>query len=118
MLVQSSLLVIKVRQLKKEFTLARELNSNITIECDVSDEASIINLINEIEKVWGQIDFIVHAIAYSDKNELTQIYRNLKIIFTNNAYILLLIHICCETRTKILKDQSSLLTLTYSGAEG
>ena len=56
---------------KRIIPLASELNSDITIECDVSDESSVINLINEIEKVWGQIDFIVHAIAYSDKNELT-----------------------------------------------
>ena len=104
---------------KRIIPLARELNSNITIECDVSDEASIINLINEIEKVWGQIDFIVHAIAYSDKNELTGKY-----IETSKDNFLQTMHISCYSFTsvvkhaqKILKDQSSLLTLTYSGAE-
>lgn len=104
---------------KRIIPLARELSSNITIECDVSDEASIINLINEIEKVWGQIDFIVHAIAYSDKNELTGKY-----IETSKDNFLQTMHISCYSFTsvakhaqKILKDQSSLLTLTYSGAE-
>ena len=104
---------------KRIIPLARELNSYITIECDVSDEASIINLINEIEKVWGQIDFIVHAIAYSDKNELTGKY-----IETSKDNFLQTMHISCYSFTsvakhaqKILKDQSSLLTLTYSGAE-
>jgi len=104
---------------KRIIPLAGELKSNITIECDVSDEASIINLINEIEKVWGQIDFIVHAIAYSDKNELTGKY-----IETSKDNFLQTMHISCYSFTsivkhaqKILKDQSSLLTLTYSGAE-
>ena len=104
---------------KRIIPLAGELNSNITIECDVSDEGSIINLINEIEKVWGQIDFIVHAIAYSDKNELTGKY-----IETSKDNFLQTMHISCYSFTsvakhaqKILKDQSSLLTLTYSGAE-
>ena len=104
---------------KRIIPLASELNSDITIECDVSDESSVINLINEIEKVWGQIDFIVHAIAYSDKNELTGKY-----IDTSKDNFLQTMHISCYSFTcvskhaqKILKDQSSLLTLTYSGAE-
>ena len=104
---------------KRIIPLASELNSNRTIECDVSDEESVINLINEIEKVWGQIDFIVHAIAYSDKNELTGKY-----IETSKDNFLQTMHISCYSFTsvakhaqKILKDQSSLLTLTYSGAE-
>ena len=75
---------------KRIIPLASELNSDITIECDVSDESSVINLINEIEKVWGQIDFIVHAIAYSDKNELTGKY-----IDTSKDNFLQTMHISC-----------------------
>ena len=50
---------------KRIIPLAKELGSDITIECDVSDEKSIINLIKELESEWGKIDFLVHAIALS-----------------------------------------------------
>ena len=70
--------------------------------CDVSDEASIINLINEIEKVWGQIDFIgAHAIAYSDKNELTGKYiETSKIIFYKQCIYPATHSHLLQTRTK------------------
>ncbi len=99
--------------------LAKELGSDITIECDVSDEKSIINLIKKLENVWGKIDFLVHAIAYSDKNELTGRY-----IETSKENFMQTMHISCYSFTSILKHaerilnpNASVVTLTYSGAE-
>ena len=104
---------------KRIIPLAKELGSDITIECDVSDEKSIINLIKELESEWGKIDFLVHAIAYSDKNELTGRY-----IETSKENFMQTMHISCYSFTSILKHaerilnpNASVVTLTYSGAE-
>jgi enoyl-[acyl-carrier protein] reductase I len=104
---------------KRIIPLAKELGSDITIECDVSDEKSIINLIKELESEWGKIDFLVHAIAYSDKNELTGRY-----IDTSKENFMQTMHISCYSFTSILKHaerilnpNASVVTLTYSGAE-
>ena len=53
---------------KRIVPLAKELNSSNVFECDVSDSVSVDNTFNEIEKIWGKIDFVVHAIGFSDKN--------------------------------------------------
>ena len=104
---------------KRIIPLAKELNSEITIECDVSDDKSIASLFNRLEKAWGKIDFIVHAIAYSDKNELTGRY-----IETTKENFLQTMLISCYSFTtiaqhaeRILNEGASLVTLTYSGAE-
>ena len=55
---------------KRVEPLAKSLGSEIVLPCDVSDEISVNNVFSEIEKKWGHLDFIVHAIGFSDKNEL------------------------------------------------
>ena len=54
--------------LKRVQPLAAELGSSVIYECDVSDEGSLDGLFAHLEKVWGRLDFVVHAISFSDKN--------------------------------------------------
>ena len=104
---------------KRIVPLAKELDSNITIECDVTNEASVKSLFKEIDNQWGGIDFIVHAIAFSDKDELTGRY-----ISTSKDNFLQTMLVSCYSFTSILKhaepllnNNASVLTLTYYGAE-
>ena len=104
---------------KRITPLAKKLNSSSVFECDVSDSVSIDNTFNEIEKLWGKIDFVVHAIGFSDKNELDGRY-----IDTTEKNFINTLNISCYSFTavaqraeKLMKDGGSLLTLTYYGAE-
>ncbi len=99
--------------------LAKQLGCELILHCDVSNESSIDNTFLEIEKHWGNIDFLVHAIAFSNKNELNGPYIN-----TSLQNFLLAMHISCYSFTsltqraaKIMNQGGSLLTLSYYGAE-
>ena len=75
---------------KRIVPLAKELNSSNVFECDVSDSSSVDKTFNEIEKLWGKLDFVVHAIGFSDKNELDGRYIDTSeknFINTLNDYI-------------------------------
>jgi enoyl-[acyl-carrier protein] reductase I len=61
---------------KRVRPLAQSVGSDIVLPCDVSDEASIDAVFAELEKRWGKLDFLVHAIGYSDKNELRGRYAD------------------------------------------
>ena len=106
--------------LKKRVTpLADSLNSDTVLQCDVTDQSSIDSTFDEIEKKWGSLDFLVHAIAYSDKNELTGKYLD-----TTPENFAQTMNISCYSFTAIAKKASklmnnggSLVTLTYLGAE-
>ena len=105
--------------LKRVKPLAERVGSTILLPCDVTDESSIDATFEEIEKQWGQIDFIVHAIAFSDKDELDGMYLN-----TSRANFLRTMDISVFSFTAVaqravplMKDGGSLLTLTYYGAE-
>ena len=104
---------------KRVRTLAESLGADIILPCNVTDEASLDNLFAEIEKKWGKIDFIVHAIAFSDKNELKGRYCD-----TTLANFLNTMHISCYSFTdicaraaKIANEGASFVTLSYLGAE-
>jgi enoyl-[acyl-carrier protein] reductase I len=104
---------------KRVEPLAREVDSGIVLPCDVTDEASLDAVFAEIAKVWGKLDFLVHAIAFSDKDELTGRY-----IDTTAGNFARTLQISCYSFTavaqraeKLMKDGGSLLTLTYYGAE-
>ena len=104
---------------KRVRTLAESLGADIILPCNVTDAASLDNLFAEIEKKWGKIDFIVHAIAFSDKNELKGRYCD-----TTLANFLNTMHISCYSFTdicaraaKIANEGASFVTLSYLGAE-
>ena len=105
--------------LKRVTPLAESINSNIILPCDVADQNSIDELFDNLKEKWGKIDFIVHAIAYSDKNELKGRY-----VDTSLDNFLQTMHISCYSFTAIAKkaaeimpDGGNMLTLTYYGAE-
>lgn len=105
--------------LKRVGPLAAQLGSEMVIPCDVGDEASIDALFAEIEKAWGKIDFVVHAIGFSDKNELRGRY-----VDTTRANFAMSMDISVYSFTavvqraeKIMNPGGSCLTLTYYGAE-
>ena len=104
---------------KRVRPLAESVNSPIVEPCDVTDESSIDKTFAVIEKKWGQLDFVVHAIAFSDKNELDGLYLN-----TTRANFQKTMDISVYSFTSIaqraaplMKDGGSLLTLSYYGAE-
>lgn len=99
--------------------LAESVNSEFLIQCDVTSEHSIKETFEIIESEWGQIDFVVHAVAFSDKEELKGRYIN-----TSRDNFLQSLDISCFSLTsvareaeRILKPGSSILTLSYYGAE-
>jgi enoyl-[acyl-carrier protein] reductase I len=104
---------------KRVRPLAESVNSSIILPCDVTDDASVEATFKAIEDQWGQLDFVVHAIAFSDKSELDGLYLN-----TTRANFLKTMDISVYSFTsvaqraaKLMKDGGSLVTLTYYGAE-
>ena len=61
---------------KRVVPLAEKLNSNVTFSCDVEKKEEVVKLFEDIKLQWGEIDFVVHAIAFSDKSELSGEYLN------------------------------------------
>jgi len=105
--------------LKRVTPLANSVNSELIIPCDVSNLESIDRTFDNIEKEWGELDFVVHAIAFSDKNELKGKYFD-----TTLDNFLNTMNISCYSFTAIakralplMKNGGSLLTLTYLGSE-
>ncbi|WP_323782215.1 enoyl-ACP reductase FabI [Thalassovita sp.] len=104
---------------KRVAPLADQLGVDTLIDCDVSDPASIDAAFAEIEAKWGKIDFLVHAIGFSDKNELRGRY-----VETSRDNFLMTMDISVYSFTavmqraeKIMNEGASALTLTYYGAE-
>lgn len=105
--------------LKRVTPLAAFVGSNIVLPCDVSDEASIDSLFEALEERWGKLDFVVHAIGFSDKNELRGRY-----VDTSRQNFLTSMDISVYSFTavvqraeKMMNEGGSCLTLTYYGAE-
>ncbi|MCA3632427.1 MAG: enoyl-ACP reductase FabI [Methylobacterium sp.] len=104
---------------KRVEPLAQELGGIVAGHCDVTDTASIDAVFAEIERAWGRLDFVVHAIAFSDKDELTGRY-----VDTSEANFTKSMLISCYSLTaiiqraeKLMSDGGSIVTLTYYGAE-
>ncbi|WP_099913573.1 enoyl-ACP reductase FabI [Puniceibacterium antarcticum] len=104
---------------KRVDPLAASLGSNIVLPCDVGDEASIDALFDSLRETWGTLDFVVHAIGFSDKNELRGRY-----VDTSRANFTLSMDISVYSFTavvqraeKMMNRGGSCLTLTYYGAE-
>ncbi|SNY92491.1 Enoyl-[acyl-carrier-protein] reductase [NADH] [Cohaesibacter sp. ES.047] len=104
---------------KRVDPLAEQLDAFVAGHCDVTVPETIDEVFANIEKEWGKIDFVVHCIAYSDKDELTGRY-----IETSAENFSKSLFISCYSFTaiaqraeKLMKEGGSLLTLTYYGAE-
>jgi enoyl-[acyl-carrier protein] reductase I len=104
---------------KRVEPLAKEIGGLLLGHCDVTDPASIDAVFDVLKQSWGKIDFVVHAIAFSDKDQLDG--RYLETTADNFTKTML---ISCYSLTaiaqraeKLLTDGGSILTLTYYGAE-
>jgi enoyl-[acyl-carrier protein] reductase I len=104
---------------KRVRPLAEQAGSDIVLPCDVTDSDSMDALFFELASQWGSLDFVVHAIAYSDKDELKGQYLD-----TSRDNFLRSLDISCYSFTDVCRraaplmaDGGSLLTLTYYGAE-
>ena len=104
---------------KRVTPLAESVGAKMILPCDVTDEASMDALFATLTKAWGKLDFLVHAIAFSDKNELDGQYVN-----TSRDNFLRTMDISCYSFTALCKravplmqDGGSLLSLSYLGAE-
>ncbi|NOE32757.1 MULTISPECIES: enoyl-ACP reductase FabI [unclassified Ruegeria] len=104
---------------KRVDPLAAQLGSEIVLPCDVSDEASIDALFTALEEKWGKLDFVVHAIGFSDKNELRGRYvdtsrANFKLTMDVSVYSFTAV---MQRAEKMMGEGGSAVTLTYYGAE-
>lgn len=104
---------------KRVRPLAESIGSNLVLPCDVTDEGSVEAVFDRLEKEWGKIDFIVHGIAFSDKEELKGEYLD-----TSRENFLRTMDISCYSLTAItqraapmMNKGGSIVTLTYYGAE-
>ena len=104
---------------KRVEPLAVELGALVVGHCDVTDATTIDAVFAEVEKAWGKIDFLVHCIAFSDKNELTGRYVDTsEDNFTKSLLISCYSFTAVAQRAeKLMVDGGSMLTLTYYGAE-
>jgi len=104
---------------KRVEPLATEIGSKLVLPCDVTDRASVDAVFEALRKEWGTIDFLVHAIAFSDKNQLDGRYVDT----TEENFVQTLLISCysftalAKRAEKLMPNGGSLLTLTYYGAE-
>ena len=104
---------------KRVGPLAEQLGSNIVLPCDVGDESSIDALFTALHEQWDTLDFVVHAIGFSDKNELRGRYvdtsrDNFTVTMDISVYSFTSI---MQRAEKMMKNGGSAVTLTYYGAE-
>ena len=104
---------------KRVVPLAEKLNSNITFSCDVEKKEDVIKLFEDIKLKWNEIDFLVHAIGFSDKNELRGRYVDTSkqnFLSTMDVSVYSFTAVTQEAE-KIMPKGGSILTLTYYGSE-
>ncbi len=105
--------------LKRVKPLAASVGSDLVLPCDVTDDASTDAVFEALRERWGKLDFLVHAIAYSDKEELKGKYidttpDNFVSTMTISCYSFTAL---CRRAVPLMADGGSLLTLTYAGSE-
>jgi enoyl-[acyl-carrier protein] reductase I len=104
---------------KRVRPLANSIGAEIIVPCDVTNAPSIDATFAEIEKQWGELDFLVHAIAFSNKDELRGRYldtspENFQLTMNVSCYSLTAV---AQRAVPLMKKGGSILTLTYYGAE-
>jgi enoyl-[acyl-carrier protein] reductase I len=104
---------------KRVEPLAKELGGHVVGHCDVTEPGTLDAVFAEVERLWGKLDFVVHCIAFSDKDELTGRYLE-----TSEGNFTKSLLVSCYSFTavaqraeKLMPNGGSLLTLTYYGAE-
>ncbi|MGA2638433.1 enoyl-ACP reductase FabI [Methylocella sp.] len=104
---------------KRVRPLAAELGGHVLGHCDVTDVDSLDAAFAEIERIWGGLDFVVHCVAFSDKDQLTGRYVDTSADNFNNTLL-----VSCYSFTavaqraeKLMRNGGAMLTLTYYGAE-
>jgi enoyl-[acyl-carrier protein] reductase I len=104
---------------KRVLPLAESVGAKLVLPCDVEDIASVDSVFAELGKAWGKLDFVVHAIGFSDKNELKGRYvdnttrENFIRTMVISAYSFTEVAQCA---VPLMTDGGSLLTLTYGGS--
>jgi len=104
---------------KRVIPLAESLGSDMVLECDVTDDASMDSVFAALEEKWGKIDFFVHAIGFSDKTQLRGNFSD-----TTRENFAMTMDISCfsfmalaKRASALMSDGGSMVTLTYYGAE-
>jgi len=104
---------------KRVQPLAEQLGASLIMDCDVASDASMDAVFDAIAKKWGRLDFLVHAVAFSDREELKGDY-----VRTSRANFTMTMDISCYSFTALARravplmtDGGSMLTLSYAGAE-
>ncbi|CAM5515601.1 enoyl-[acyl-carrier protein] reductase I [Aquamicrobium terrae] len=98
--------------------LAEQVDATLVLPCDVEDSASVAAAFDALKEAWGGLDFVVHAIGFSDRNELKGLYAD-----TSRENFIRTMVISCYSFTEVarhaaalMKDGGSMLTLTYAGS--
>ena len=104
---------------KRVEPLANSVGSYISLNCDVTSDESMDEVFSKLKNEWGNLDFFVHAIAYSDKEELTGLYldtsrENFNRTMDISVYSFTAL---AKRATEMMNDGGSMLTLTYYGSE-
>jgi enoyl-[acyl-carrier protein] reductase I len=104
---------------KRVRPLAKELDAQVVGDCDVTDTVALNAVFKEIGRIWGNLDFVVHCVAFSDKDQLTGRY----IDTTAENFVNSLLVSCysftavAQRAEKLMRNGGAMLTLTYYGAE-
>ena len=104
---------------KRVRPLAAELGSDLLVDCDVSDMKALDKTFEQLKERWGTLDFVVHAIGFSDKNELRGKFVDTSMdnfLMTMNISVYSFVAVAQRARA-LMSGGGSLLTLTYYGAE-
>tara|TARA_A100001011_G_scaffold364224_1_gene414767 strand:+ start:378 stop:1154 length:777 start_codon:yes stop_codon:yes gene_type:complete len=99
--------------------LAKSINSSLLVKCDVSKNEDVKNVFNEVKKSWGNLDFVVHALAFSDKSELKGGYSETSksnfietLIISSFSFTEI-----CREAVELMPEGGSILTLSYIGGQ-
>jgi len=104
---------------KRVRPLAESVKGEMVLPCDVEDIATVDAVFSEIERKWGGLDFLVHAVAFSDKNQLKGLYADT----TRDNFVRTMVISCfsfteaAKRAAALMKDGGSMITLTYNGGD-